>query len=130
MSPLQPNAVQKPRNRKPVLATSRIIRQLFELIENGNFGYDNLAKRAGMAKVGLSLMKRGRQTPIMSTVENLAEAIGYRLVLEKIEDDAPTAWGLLIKGKVADSTVHEEVMQAWVKRRGLVVPLHRNKQDG
>jgi ribosome-binding protein aMBF1 (putative translation factor) len=70
---------------KTVRTSSTILRALFEEIERRNISQMSVAAVTGRTAGSVTHWKAGRATPDIVTVEILANVLGYRLVLERID---------------------------------------------
>lgn len=70
--------------RKEIKSTCPVVRQLFELMDQDGRSFEEIANRAGYYPNMLSLWRTGKTRPVISTMVDVAQAIGYRIRLEKI----------------------------------------------
>lgn len=71
--------------KKPARTSSKILKDLFGLIDASNMPAGALADCVGCHKVTLSRWKHGEATPTILDVEALAQVLGYELVLQRRE---------------------------------------------
>ena len=83
----------RPRARRSGTARSAspTVRQLFEIM-NGTVTQMDVAVELGYSRATICNYKRGRNTPSIMAVEEIAAALGYRvqLVKERNDDDERT----------------------------------------
>lgn len=75
------------RPRSKIRTASPILRTIFEALETNIGAYRDFEKSQGWAHSRMSYWRSGKATPNIITVETLALAAGYRLVLEKISEE-------------------------------------------
>lgn len=73
------------RPRAPVRTASEVLFQLLTLAQETDLSYSSLTKHTGTARNTISRWARGENAPSILLCEALAEALGYRLKLEKVE---------------------------------------------
>lgn len=72
--------------KPPARQVHSVIHQMHEIIEGeGDKGACAVAARAGLSRQWWQTVKRGRNSPILNSVEAMANALGYELVLRRIE---------------------------------------------
>jgi hypothetical protein len=71
--------------KKPAKTSSRIVRDLFDLIDDASLSASTVGEKAGVHPVTLSYWKHGKNTPRLSDFENVASVLGHRLVLQPVE---------------------------------------------
>jgi len=64
------------------------IDQLISMRSKAGLTQDELAKRIGTAKSNISRLERGRGNPSWGTLQKYAQACGYRVKLEAVEEKA------------------------------------------
>jgi transcriptional regulator with XRE-family HTH domain len=67
-----------------------VVRSVFEEMDRRNLTYKEMEKLSGVSNVIMWYWNAGRSNPNILNISYTAEALGYRIVLEKIEDDRPT----------------------------------------
>lgn len=72
-------------SKKPAETVSRVVRDLFDVIDATDLSAGTLASRVGVHRVTLSRWKHGGATPTILDVEALAQVLGYELVLKPRE---------------------------------------------
>lgn len=75
----------RPGTKKPARTSSRIIRELFEIIDASGKSASEIAHPAGVHHITLSYWKAGGRSPRVIDVENVAQVLGYRLTLEPLD---------------------------------------------
>lgn len=74
-------------NRTKTRTSVRILRELFDLVDKDSpESFTTLAKRLGCHKQSIYLWRSGKSAPSILNVENMAQVLGYEIVLRKIED--------------------------------------------
>lgn len=76
-------------NRSPISnrVSEPIVRELLTLADQSDQTHRTICKRAGLAPDTLRHWKRGAYSPTLIPFINLAFALGYRLKLEKIDEN-------------------------------------------
>jgi hypothetical protein len=74
-----------PAGKKPARTASSIVKDLFAIIDRANVSAVTVGANCGMHQVSLSRWKHGISAPNIREFENVAQTLGYRLVLEPIE---------------------------------------------
>lgn len=74
-----------PGTKKPARTSSRIVRELFDLIDAANIPAETIASETGCHRVSISRWKHGRATPMITEIENMALVLGYKLMLVPID---------------------------------------------
>ena len=72
----------------PCKATASVVRELFAIARSRRVNHDTLSGVILINRAQISKWHTGRHTPNVLNVENLAQALGYRLVLAPIEEPA------------------------------------------
>ena len=72
--------------RHPPRTVSPVLRELFTEMRSRRKHITDVAAEMNMTSVGLAYWKGGQTTPSITSVEALAQILGYRLVLEPIKD--------------------------------------------
>ena len=70
-----------PGTKKPVRAASPVVRQLFELIDDAGISLADAGRPAGVHYVTMSRWRQGFSAPRLVELENVAQGMGYRLLL-------------------------------------------------
>lgn len=73
-------------NRKPAVAITRVVNQLFRLIDERGLKYTILADRVGITTATMSHWKTGKHEARVTDFELLCNELGYDLVLLKRRD--------------------------------------------
>jgi transcriptional regulator with XRE-family HTH domain len=81
---------------KPPRSASPLIRELFAKIDASGRSYSDIAAQAGVHTVTLSYWRHGKNAPRWVDFENVAHVIGYRIVLEPLENAKPELTPLYI----------------------------------
>lgn len=82
--------LQKEKQGRPPVenrTASRVLYELIEILLAQNLSYRKVAKMAGFNLNAPTRWARGLHAPSILTCEALAEVLGYRLVLEKVEQN-------------------------------------------
>jgi len=74
-----------PGTKKPVRSSIQIVRDIFAVIDSECLPVEPIAKKAGIHRVTISKWRSGVSSAMIRDVENVAQALGYRIVLERIE---------------------------------------------
>lgn len=74
-----------PGTKKPAKTSSRIVRDLFDLIDAANVSAGTIGAETGVHYVTMSRWKHGKAAPNIKDFENVASVLGYRLVLQPME---------------------------------------------
>ncbi|QIG74359.1 putative lambda repressor-like DNA-binding protein [Rhizobium phage RHph_N65] len=74
-----------PGTKKPARTSIRIVKALFDIIDDTGLSAERIAATCGLHHVSLSRWKHGHSAPNLAEFENAAQSLGYRLVLEKVE---------------------------------------------
>lgn len=82
----------QPGELAPLRTASRILRDLLERLEEDGLNHRQIAELAGVHRVSISNWRSGKYTPDLLTIEALAQATGYRLVLTKELPPDPGSW--------------------------------------
>ncbi len=72
--------------RTPIRAASPTLKRIFEEMTERGMRVQDMADELCKASSRVSEWRRGAAEPGIMTVEEMAMALGYRLVLEKVED--------------------------------------------
>jgi hypothetical protein len=75
----------RPGTKKPARTSSRIIRELFDIIDASGKTASAIGHPAGIHPITLSYWKAGGRSPRVIDVENVAQVLGYRLKLEPLD---------------------------------------------
>lgn len=70
----------------PVRTTSRILRQLFAIVEAKSYSQRSIGQALGLAHACMTHWKAGRANPSLLTAEEFAQVLGYRLELVPITE--------------------------------------------
>lgn len=62
-----------------------VLRQLYVDLYRRGFMQQDIAEALGVTRISMSRWKHGHSSPSILAVNGLAEILGYRIVLEKIE---------------------------------------------
>lgn len=81
---MPPRGTTAPSSKRPTRASSQIIRDLFAAIDETDQTAWMIGDRAGVHDVTLSYWKNGKSSPRLADFESVVQAMGYRLVLEKV----------------------------------------------
>ena len=65
--------------KKPARSASRLVRQLFGIIDASGLSYYEIWARTGVHAVTLSYWKHGKNQPRWVDFENVAQALGHRI---------------------------------------------------
>jgi transcriptional regulator with XRE-family HTH domain len=71
--------------KKPAETASKVVRELFDIIDRTDLPAAAVARETGCHRVSLSRWKHGLSSPTILDVEALAEVLGYELVLKPRE---------------------------------------------
>lgn len=74
-----------PGTKKPAKTSSRIVRDLFDLIDAANVAAGTIGAETGVHSVTMSRWKHGKAAPNIRDFENVASVLGYRLALVPIK---------------------------------------------
>lgn len=85
VNPKRPAGATRPEVKKPARTASKVVRELFEVMDESRRSYKSVCMQAGLSTVAMSNWKAGKNMPRLSDFENVAEAVGYRIRLEKID---------------------------------------------
>ncbi len=93
MKPLRPrqHTGQGTPRRLPVRTVSPVLRDLYEALEEAGYSQRSVAEAIGTVSSSLTHWKAGTAAPTLLMAETFAQVLGYRLVLEKVEEGASTA---------------------------------------
>lgn len=80
------SGLARPRSKREIKAASRVVRSLFEIIDESGLSAAAVANPAGVHAVTLSYWKHDGRSPRLVDFENVAQRLGFRLVLEPIEE--------------------------------------------
>lgn len=69
--------------RKPVRSASPTVRSIFEAIDASGMTYREAAYHAKLHYATLSCWKQGKRSPNILDLEELAQVLGYDIVLKK-----------------------------------------------
>lgn len=70
-----------PAMKKPARSASKLVRDLFDAIDDTGLSAGAISTRTGVHSVTLSNWKHGKGAPRLTDFENVAQALGYRVVL-------------------------------------------------
>lgn len=73
-----------PVGKKAARTASPLVRDLFAALDATGLSYGEIGARTGVHAVTLSYWKHGKNQPRWVDFENVAQALGYRIVLEPI----------------------------------------------
>lgn len=73
-------------NRKPTTAITRVVHQLFRIIDERGLKYANIADRVGITTATMSHWKTGKHEARVTDFELLCNELGYDLILIKRRD--------------------------------------------
>lgn len=78
-----PKPKRRPYNRTPVRTASKTLQQIFGIMERQEVTQRSMAKGLKTDKAQMQKYKRGDQTPNILRVEEMADLLGYELVLRR-----------------------------------------------
>lgn len=84
---LRPAVPTRGFERVPVRTTSVVLRQLFDVVHEGNYSYRSVADTIGVAHSNLTHWKSGTSNPSLLAAEEFASVLGYKLMLVKMEGE-------------------------------------------
>lgn len=76
----------EPEGRNAILTADPILRQLFTIVYQENISVAQLGKQIRRTPQAISSWKKGYTNPTMLDLQSFAEAIGYKIVLQKKDE--------------------------------------------
>lgn len=76
-------------SRRPAETVSPVTRALMDAMDATGLPARQLARASGVTNVAISHWRHGKSSPRLIEFETVAQAMGYRLVLEPIEPEEP-----------------------------------------
>lgn len=73
-------------SKKPARTSSELLQKFFRILDLSGISYRNLAKNIGTHNTTITEWKHGRGSPRLSDFEHAVRALGYRLVLVRVDD--------------------------------------------
>lgn len=75
----------QPGTKKPARTSIRVVRELFEIIDARGLTLAEAGRPARKHPVSMSQWRHGKVSPLLVDFEAVAEGLGYRLVLEPLD---------------------------------------------
>lgn len=72
-------------SKKEPRTVSHMVRQLVKIMDASGKSYGEIAKKAGVHRVTISRWKSGAASPLLSDMENVAQAMGYEITFRPIQ---------------------------------------------